>query len=378
MAGIYIHIPFCRKLCYYCDFHFTVSLKQKDRVMRAIRSELTGRSDELKGVPVETVYLGGGTPSVLSFAELNILFETIQKEYLLREGAEITLEANPDDLTEEYLRNLKSETPVNRFSIGTQSFRDIDLQLMNRRHTAKEAYESIRLAQSIGFTNLNIDLIYGIPGMELSDWRKNLEIFGSLDLPHLSAYHLTFEPRTVFSHYQKKGKLNPIAEEQSTAQFDYLLGYMEGRGYEHYEISNFARPGQYSKHNLGYWTGKPYVGFGPSAHSFLGASRRWNIANNTRYCEEIEKESNDYFETEAIDTIMAYHEYIMTSLRTQWGIDPELILTRFGEEVFSQCMDQSAKFLNSGKLIDSEGRLVLSDSGKFIADHIISELMIVG
>lgn len=345
-------------------------------MLKALQQEIILRSGEFRSEKVETIYFGGGTSSILTVDELIALVRLILDNFSVSEDAEITMEANPDDLTEQYLETLKLHTPVNRFSIGTQSFRDEDLKLMNRRHNAREAFHSIELAHQKGFKNLNIDLIYGVPGMRLSDWKKNLEIFASLDIPHLSAYHLSFEPKTVFMHFLKKGKLMPIDEEESTRQFEYLLGFTTARGYEHYEISNFARNESWSKHNLSYWTGKPYLGFGPSAHSFKPGIRRWNIANNTRYCELLEKGDAGYFEEEQIDTPTAYHDYLLTSLRTKWGIDPVYIREQYGEIIYEKFSAQALPFLHGGTLVDQENRLVLSDKGKFIADHVISALML--
>lgn len=377
MAGIYIHIPFCKKLCYYCDFHFSVSLKQKDRLIKAIHTELLLRRDEFEGFEVGTIYFGGGTPSILSAFELAELLETIARHYKLLPEAEITIEANPDDLNKDYLESLKSETGINRFSIGTQSFDDKDLKLMNRKHSAREAYESIVLAKESGYNNLNIDLIYGVPGMSMEVWQRNLETFASLEIPHLSAYHLTFEPKTVFSHYRKKGKLKPVDEELSLEQFELLRNFALENKYEHYEISNFATRGAYSKHNMAYWTGKPYLGIGPSAHSFKDSRRRWNVANNTKYCEELEAETSNYFEFEIIDNTTAYHDYILTALRTKWGINIKKLSSDFSEDVYQLFTQQIGPFIENGMIEKKKGSYVVSEESKFLTDHIISELMIV-
>ena len=376
MAGFYIHIPFCRKLCYYCDFHFTVSFKYKDRLIAALKKEIKSRKDEFKNVEFTTVYFGGGTPSVLSIKELQEIIGLIYGNYTIN-ASEVTFEANPDDLTEEYLNYLKSYTPINRISIGVQSFRDQDLQLMNRRHTAEEAIQSVERSQKAGFENINIDLIYGLPGMTIQNWKYNLETFNRLGLPHLSAYHLTFEPKTVFSYYVKKGKMKPIEEEKSLRQFELLMRFAEDKGYEHYEISNFARNSMFSKHNMGYWSGEPYIGIGPSAHSFNINYRRWNVSNNTKYCESIEKGTDNYFEEEDIDQRTAYNEFILTSLRTKWGISKDFIYEKFGDHFLSRFLEMSARFIEDGTLTEDDGRYYLSNNGKFIADHIMSELMIV-
>jgi oxygen-independent coproporphyrinogen III oxidase len=377
VAGLYLHIPFCRKLCFYCDFHFTVSLKDKERLVKALISELRNRKSEAEGIPIETIYLGGGTPSVLAIDELNGLFQAISENYAVSASPEITLEANPDDLTSAYLENIRKSTPVNRLSIGIQSFIDRDLLFLNRRHTAKEGFMRIKTAQEFGFTNLNIDLIYGIPGMSLTDWETNLRTFLELDLPHLSAYHLTIETKTVFGHYLKKGKITPVDETISMNQFELLMAFSESHGYDHYEISNLAKPGFYSKHNLAYWTGKPYIGIGPSAHSYSGNQRRWNISNNTRYCEALERKTTDYFETETIDTDTAYNEYLLTALRTKWGIDTRFIKENFGLRYFDLCRDEALRFIQDGTLLEIENYLILSTKGKFLADFVISAMMIV-
>ena len=376
MAGFYIHIPFCRKLCYYCDFHFTVSFKYKERVVEALKKEIKNRKIEFQNVEFNTVYFGGGTPSVLTIREVQEILGVIYENYTIR-ASEITFEANPDDLTNEYLNELKNYTPVNRLSIGVQSFHDRDLQLMNRRHTAKEAIQSIELSRKAGFDNINIDLIYGIPGLTISNWKDNLELFNRLNLNHLSAYHLTFEPKTVFSYYVKKGKMKPLDEEKSLRQFELLMRFAEDKGFEHYEISNFARNNMYSRHNTGYWSGEPYIGIGPSAHSFNKKYRRWNVSNNTKYCEAIGNNSDDYFESETIDQQTAYNELILTSLRTKWGINDRIISQRFGDDILTKFVKMASRFIDDGTLTYEGGSYFLSNKGKFIADHIMSELMIV-
>jgi oxygen-independent coproporphyrinogen-3 oxidase len=377
LAGIYLHIPFCRKLCYYCDFHFTVSLKNKQRVINALVNELNERVEEGSYYTFDTIYFGGGTPSVLNAEELNQIFDTIYKNYKIGNSPEISFEANPDDLTKDYLTGLKKFTPVNRLSIGIQSFVERDLVFLNRRHSSTESIEALERTKKAGFNNINIDLIYGIPGLKNDEWKRNLETFRQLEIPHLSAYHLTIEPKTVFGHYQKKGKLKPVDEEVSLEQFKLLMDFAGLNGYEHYEISNFARDKAYSRHNLGYWTGKEYLGFGPSAHSFIPPHRRWNVANNSQYCELIENKSRPYFETEEIDQNKAYNEYILTSLRTQWGINLEFILETFGSEYATTCKTAIKQFLPQGILRKEQNDYTLNRKGILIADFVISRLMIV-
>lgn len=376
MAGLYIHIPFCRKLCYYCDFHFTVSFKEKQRVLDAIGCELILRKEEFDENEFSTIYFGGGTPSILSSKEINNFIDIIEKNYKISADAEITIETNPDDLTPSYLSEVKQNTPVNRLSIGVQSFNDLSLKLMNRRHSAKEAFECIKEAQNIGFENINIDLIYGIPGMTLNDLKEDLGTFSNLHIPHLSAYHLSIEPKTVFAHYQEKGKIKVISEEESLKQFDFLIQFISNLGYEHYEISNFALPNAYSKHNLGYWTGEPYLGVGPSAHSFRGNQRRWNVSVNSKYCSEIEKGGESFFEIEFIDMETSFQDYLITALRTKWGINLETIKTKFGDNILQHTNSTAKKFIDEGLLINQDEIICLSKKGKLIADFIIREMML--
>lgn len=376
MAGLYIHIPFCRKLCYYCDFHFTVSFKQKKRVLDSIGRELIQRKEEFIDNELSTIYFGGGTPSILSSEEINNFIEIIEKNYKISSDVEITIETNPDDLTRSYLSDVKQHTPINRLSIGVQSFNDHFLKLMNRRHSAKEALKCIVDSQEEGFGNINIDLIYGIPGMTLNDFKEDLETFSKLKIPHLSAYHLSIEPKTVFAHYQKRGKIKIITEEESLKQFEFLIRFLSNLGYEHYEISNFALPNAYSKHNLGYWTGQPYLGVGPSAHSFKATQRRWNVSVNSKYCDEIERGGEGGFEIEFIDMETSFHDYLITALRTKWGIHLETINTKFGDRLLQHIYSASKKFIDEGLLINQKGNIYLSNKGKLIADYIIREMML--
>lgn len=337
--------------------------------------ELQDRRNEFPDTEFKTIYFGGGTPSVLSIKEITSLFELIYRCFPIQSHPEITFEANPDDLTQIYLSDIVRYTPVNRLSIGIQSFHNSDLTLLNRRHTGKEAFESIERSMEAGFKNLNIDLIYGIPGMTLPLWEENLKIFNSFDIPHLSAYHLTFEPKTVFSHYMKKGRLSPVTEETSLNQFELLLDFAEHSGYDHYEISNFSKKGYYSKHNTAYWKGDFYLGIGPSAHSYRGHERRWNVSENTRYCHMVEQNSTEYFEKEQIQKNTSFNEYILISLRTRWGIELPIILSRFGKSYYVYFKKVSNKFLLDGTLSLEDDRISLTRKGMFIADYIISELM---
>ena len=346
-------------------------------MVQALRHEIHSRKDEATDLAIETIYFGGGTPSVLTPTELAALLDSLYSNYKILPGAEITVETNPDDLSQEYLDYLKALSPVNRLSIGIQSFYDTRLKMMNRRHTARESKTCIEKAKNSGFENINIDLIYGFPGMSESEWISDLEIFRKFQIPHLSAYHLTFEPKTVFSHYMKKGTMVPVDEEISLQQYKILLDFAEENGYENYEISNFALPGKYSRHNLGYWTGKSYLGFGPSAHSYNGNTRRWNVSNNTIYLDAIENHKEDYFETEEIDRIKAFNEYLLTGLRTQWGISSRYIQKNFGRSFLDNCLPVIKLLLGNNTLIAVGDSYILSREGKMIADHVISELMVV-
>lgn len=377
MAGLYIHIPFCRKVCYYCDFHFTVSLKYKIELLRSLHKELVLRKKEWGGKPFSTIYIGGGTPTVLDADELQELFRTIELHYQVEPDAEISLEANPDDLCDTYLADLKEKTPVNRLSIGIQSFIDRDLEFMNRRHTGDEAYDSVVRAKTHGFTNISADLIYGIPGLLQQDWMSNMEKMLALDIPHISAYHLTIEPKTVFAHMQKKGKLQQVAEKQSVNHFKLLIETLTAAGYEHYEISNFASKQRYSKHNTSYWQGEAYLGIGPSAHSFADGIRRWNVSNNLKYIAGVDQESNNYFSSERLSVADKYNELIMTSLRTMWGVESKLIARQYPPEFLELFEQQVSRFKESKDLIEQNGMVKLSDQGKLKSDYIMSEFFMV-
>ena len=379
MPGIYLHIPFCKQACYYCNFHFSTSLGQKEGLLNALLRELELRRDYLGDVPVKTLYLGGGTPSLLEAAELNRLFEHIYRLYRVAPDAEVTLEANPDDLTEAKIEALR-QTPVNRLSIGIQSFSDADLQFMNRAHNSGEAQRCIEMALNAGFNDLSLDLIYGTPGMSDQQWAYNIETVLAFDVPHLSCYCLTVEPQTALDHFVKKGKARPVDDAQAARQLEYLMQRLETAGYEHYEISNFAKPGRYSRHNTNYWTGEPYLGVGPSAHSFNGVSRQWNVANNARYIRALEPEAPDWealFELETLTSEQRYNEYVMTSLRTQWGCN--LARIRAIDAGFEgYFLGEVAPFLEDGTVQRSEAVFFLTRKGKFVGDYVASELFWVG
>ncbi|MEW6468674.1 MAG: radical SAM family heme chaperone HemW [Bacteroidota bacterium] len=372
MSGIYIHIPFCRQACHYCDFHFSTSLKNKAAFLTALGKEIILRKNYLASKEIHTLYFGGGTPSLLTQKELMGLFDELHRHFLIAPGAEITLEANPDDLTAGKIKELR-QTPVNRLSIGIQSFIDRDLQWMNRAHSAEEALRSVKQAREAGFGNITIDLIYGIPAMTDEEWGKNLEQTFGLNVQHISAYCLTVEPRTALSHAVRRGKTKNVDDEKSAGQFEIMLAEMKKHDFIQYEISNFCKEGFHSRHNSSYWKGEHYLGLGPSAHSFDGASRQWNVADNKRYIAALEKGELD-FTKEVLSTEQRYNDYILTSLRTMWGTGLEHIRSAFGTPFHEHILAEARKYLESGHLQEKENRLFLTDKGKLIADRIASDL----
>ncbi|NOX85572.1 MAG: radical SAM family heme chaperone HemW, partial [Chlorobi bacterium] len=334
MAGVYIHIPFCKQRCHYCNFYSVVSEKYRKPFLKTLLFEIEQRKDYLKQEKINTIYLGGGTPSLYGVSDLITIIEKIMAVFNVSSGVEITLEANPDDLNATFLKQLKNETLINRLSIGIQSFFDDDLEYLNRVHDAKQSYAAIELAKKYGFDNLTIDLIYGIPGLTEEKWIKNLETFFSFGLPHLSSYSLTVEPKTALSTLIRKGIMKNTDENESIKHFKILLDKTSENNYIHYEISNFAREGFYSKHNSIYWLGGHYIGLGPSAHSYNGYSRQWNVSNMKKYIEA-EKTKKITFEKEILTKNQHYNEYVMTALRTVWGCDLEHIQNVFGEKYFN-------------------------------------------
>ncbi|RYD53244.1 MAG: radical SAM family heme chaperone HemW [Sphingobacteriales bacterium] len=376
MAGIYLHIPFCKKACTYCNFHFSTTLHQRPELVAALHQELIHRAGELSGQQINTIYLGGGTPSILSADEIHRLLETIFRHYDASGVQEMTLEANPDDLSASYLKALR-HTPVNRFSIGVQSFREEDLRFMNRAHTATEAEASIKRAQDTGFENLTIDLIYGTPGLTDAHWRDNLNRTAAYGVPHISAYALTVEENTALDHFIRKGKTPPLAASQSADQALLLLDWAEAAGYEGYEISNFARPGHRARHNSAYWQGVPYLGIGPSAHSYDGASvRRWNLAHNSQYIQGLADSGIAPHETETLTDRDRYHEYVMTSLRRIEGIDLGTVREHWGAEAAEKIQETAAGYFASGKLTQTGTTIALTREGRLFADGIASDLFL--
>jgi len=373
MAGLYIHIPFCRQKCTYCNFHFSTSLSQKEDLLLALHQELVLQKDFLQSASVETIYFGGGTPSLLHADELKKLFDTIQKNYPITHLTEVTLEANPDDLSQSYLTSLLS-TPINRLSIGVQSFNEKDLRFMNRAHTAQQADYAIKSAQDKGFTNLTIDLIYGSPNLSDIGWKNHLHKVKELDIPHFSAYALTVEEGTLLHHNIQKKKTAPLDAEKAAAQFELLMEEAATMNYEHYEISNLAKENNYAIHNTHYWKGIPYLGIGPSAHSFDGAIRRSNIAHNTRYIQALLKDRKLLFEEETLTETNKINEYIMTSLRTMWGCDLMKIRQEFGDSYADELLNKSEKFIDRKWIEHTQHLLTLTRKGKLFADKIASDL----
>jgi oxygen-independent coproporphyrinogen III oxidase len=374
MAGIYIHIPFCRQACHYCDFHFSTSLKTKDAFIEALRKEVELRKDYLSGEEIQTVYFGGGTPSLLSYSDLSEIFEVIYRFHSVNRSAEITLEANPDDLTGQKLDELRI-AGINRLSIGIQSFSDADLRFMNRLHTGEEAFDSVRRSQDKGFLNISIDLIYGVPTAGDGQWISNLEKAFLLGVPHISAYCLTVEEGTALEKFIKRKKVPDVDETRSVAQFRILMEEMEKQSYEQYEISNFCKEGAYSRHNSSYWKGDKYLGLGPSAHSFDGNSRQWNVSNNHAYIRSVQQMIIPAGKEE-LTNAQRYNEYILTSLRTVWGCDRSVLRQRFGEDVYAHFCRNASPFLEKELLVEKNGIILLTADGKLLADHIASGLFI--
>jgi oxygen-independent coproporphyrinogen III oxidase len=374
MAGIYIHFPFCKTLCSYCDFYHIISPTDYQAFIDALIKESALRREYIGSETVSTIYLGGGTPSVLSVKEIRAILENIKKLYSVEENCEITIEMNPDDVGKDYLLSLK-DTNVNRVSLGIQSWRDADLKLLNRRHNAAQAVNALEETIKAGFQNVTIDLIYGIPGLTSQEWSSNLDFSFAFDIKHLSAYHLTIEPGTIFGKMKGKGLLTEIDEEESNAQFHLLIEKAESAGFVHYEISNFGKPGYFSVHNSNYWKQVNYIGLGPSAHSFNGYSRQWNVRDVRKYIKAVNSGS-PFFEREELDKKTRFNEYIMTSLRTMWGIDLEYVERTFDKEGYDYIVNLAGKLIDYGLMRPDKKTLVLTNQGKMISDNVISELML--
>ncbi len=373
---IYIHIPFCKQKCSYCNFHFSTSLNFKDDMVAAMKKEIVLRKNELQNKSLSSLYFGGGTPSILSADEIKSLIDEVLKHFSFEKDIEITLEANPDDLNKEFLKGL-SDSPVNRLSIGTQSFFEADLKLMNRAHTANEAEDSIKRAQDFGFENLSIDLIYGSPTSNLEIWKENLNKTIALEVPHISSYALTVEPKTALENWISKGKVISPKEEEQNREFYYLSDFLKDHGFEHYEVSNFAKPGFYSRHNSSYWKYKEYLGIGPSAHSYNGSDvRSWNIANNQQYIKKLNAHLPAK-EEEILSAEDQFNEMIMIGLRTIWGVDLENLKGKFNDRILEHFQREIKQKLEEEILIIENDHLKIPEKQWFMADGIASDLFMV-
>ncbi|QXP77498.1 MULTISPECIES: radical SAM family heme chaperone HemW [Winogradskyella] len=371
MAGIYIHIPFCKQACHYCDFHFSTSMKKKDELIAALAKELELRKSEFEEITVETIYFGGGTPSVLSNIEIQFVIDAVYQHYTVSENPEITLEANPDDLSKERIIAL-SKSRINRLSIGIQSFFEADLKLMNRAHNAEEAKACLEEATK-HFDNISLDLIYGIPNASNAQWLANIEMALGFNVPHISSYALTVEPKTALASFIKKGIIDNVDDEQAHEQFHILKDKLEASGFVHYELSNFGKEGYFSKNNSAYWQGKSYLGIGPSAHSFNGKQRGWNVKNNSKYIKSIEANQLP-IEIETLTKTDQYNEYVMTGLRTIWGVSIEKVNKDFGLDSKNYLLKQADIFIKQELLYIDEGYIRVTKKGQFLCDGIASEL----
>lgn len=373
MAGLYIHVPFCAKRCLYCDFFSNTEMKYKEPYVTALIRELETRKDYIGNEPLETIYFGGGTPSQLQATDFERIFDAIQRLFDTSGCKEVTLEANPDDMTPKYVAGLR-RFPFNRISMGVQSFKAEDLRFLNRRHDREQALRAVELCKEKGLSNISIDLIYGLPGQTLKEWESNLDRAIQLDIPHISAYHLIYEEGTALYKLKEAGKISPVEEEVSVSLFTSLIDRLTANGYLHYEISNFARPGMISRHNSSYWTGKKYLGAGPSAHSYNGESRQWNVSSLPAYIRGIESGSPEV-EVEELDINTRYNDFIITGLRTMWGVNLTEIQGQFGNDKLIYCQKQAAPYLKQGLLIEKGETLTLSRNGIFISDSIMSDLL---
>lgn len=373
MAGIYIHIPFCAKRCLYCDFFSSTDMLFKTPYIQAIIREMELRKDYIDNEPIETIYFGGGTPSQLEKKDFEKIFDAINRIFDTSQCQEITLEANPDDMTPEYVASLQ-KLPFNRISMGVQSFQEKDLRFLNRRHNREQAIRAVALCKEHGISNINIDLIYGLPGQTLDEWSLNLEEAILLDVPHISAYHLIYEERTALYKLLKEGGITPVDEELSVSLFSTLINRLTKAGYLHYEISNFARPGYISQHNSSYWLGKKYIGIGAAAHSYNGSNRLWSVSSLPLYLKGIATETPNV-EIEELDENTQYNDFIITRLRTMWGIQLQKIKELFGEEKWNYLKQQAEPYLQQDLLNLQNETLKLSKKGIFISDGIMSDLL---
>ncbi len=372
MAGIYIHIPFCKKKCSYCDFHFSTSLNNKDEMIYCLINEFELRKKYLTNDIINTIYFGGGTPSILSLSEINSIIKKIYNLFVIDPNVEITLEANPNDLTKQKINDLK-KSAINRFSIGIQSFQNKDLKFMRRNHTANDAIKCIKDIQDAGWNNINIDLIYGTPYLTNKQWSENLKIAAEFNVPHISAYSLTVEKKTILYKMIQNKLCDPINDKKNKEQFMILMEILERNGYEHYEISNFSKDGKISVHNTNYWKNKKYLGIGPSAHSYNLKERQWNVSNNNIYINSILKNKIPC-EVEKLNEKDKYNEYILTSLRTIWGVNSKFIKMTFSSFFYNFFKKNTQKWIKSGHILQKNEKITLSKKGKLFADKISSEL----
>jgi oxygen-independent coproporphyrinogen-3 oxidase len=380
MSGIYIHIPFCKQACHYCDFHFSTNLKKKDEMVLALAKEIEMRSKSITHHPspiteqIETIYFGGGTPSILQIEDLRFLIDEVYRNFKVVENPEITVEANPDDLTENRIIEL-SKNKVNRLSIGIQSFFEDDLKMMNRAHNVEEAKKCLEIATQY-FDNISIDLIYGVPEMSNEKWLQNIETALSFGVPHISSYALTVEPKTALHTFIQKGIIPSPDDEVAQEHFHILVDKLSENGFIHYELSNFGKENYFSKNNSSYWLGKKYIGIGPSAHSYDGKNRGWNVSNNSLYIKSIQ-ENKLPIEIENLTKTDCYNEYIMTGLRTIWGVSLERIEQEFGKTYLDYLNQQAAKFIEDHLLFVDDNILRTTKKGKFLSDGIASDLFLL-
>jgi len=372
MAGIYIHVPFCRQKCLYCDFNSVASQSRRLELVNSIVDEIGLQQTYLNELPIKTIYFGGGTPSTLSFEELNRILSELYQHFKVDASAEITLEANPEDLTPEYLADLR-RLGINRLSVGIQSFVDDHLSYFGRKHSAMEAIEAIQNARAAGFSNISADLIYGFPGLTTEQWKQNVETMVGLGVKHISAYQLMVEHGSVFFKRQQKGKFTPVEDDESAENYRILTGSLNDSGYEHYELSNFCKPGYFSRHNSSYWFGEPYLGLGPSAHSFNGVNRQWNISNIEKYCTAIANHES-WWEEEILSERDRYNELILTRLRTKRGLMVEEIsrLSASRQDQFTRLAQEAEK---KGLLKRFDKGWIIPEEVWLISDGIISDLM---
>lgn len=373
MAGIYLHIPFCKRRCIYCDFYSTTQNEKKAAYIAALCRELEQRKDYLQGEKIETIYLGGGTPSQLEAKDLEQIFQTIYRLYDVSPEAEITIEANPDDLTDEYVGMLRI-FPFNRLSMGIQTFREDILRLLHRRHTAQQAIDAFERCRKAGFTNISIDLMYGLPGETLQTWEADLCQAISMKPEHISAYHLIYEEGTVLWKLREQHRVEEADEDLSVSLFTLLIHRLKDNGYQHYEISNFCLPGMYSRHNSSYWTGKKYLGCGPSAHSYNGLSRQWNVSSLDRYIEQVNN-GQTYFEIEELDLYTRYNDFVITTIRTMWGMRLDVLKEQFGTKLYHYCLRMAQPHLLQETLQLDNNILKLTEKGVFISDGIMSDML---